>query len=205
MFRRRYYLNFKKKKIFLFLLHPYFTTMAFGPKFDILVSTVFPLDYGATDCTNDFQPLFPHFTSWILSFLAVSYRKFTPLHHYTSKYGCFYTYTFSGYPATLHIQIFFNQVSCVSITTLYVPLLLAIQKHANHFFVASCSCHPKLWQHSSSHNFYLAGRFAVSVSIQQLILQSSREYPYNEYELYSIIYGYIHHCAICDYCFRFFF
>lgn len=39
MFRRRYYFNFKKK-IFLFLLHPYFTTMAFGPKFDILVSTV---------------------------------------------------------------------------------------------------------------------------------------------------------------------
>ena len=93
MFRRRYYFNFKKK-IFLFLLHPYFTTMACGSKFDILVNTVFPLDYGATDCTTDFHPLFPHFTSWILSFLAVSYRNFTPLHHYSSKYGCFYTSTF---------------------------------------------------------------------------------------------------------------
>lgn len=98
MFRRRYYFNFEKK-IFLFLLHPYFPTMAFGSKFDILVNTVFPLDYGATDCTNDFHLLFPHFASWILSFIAVSYQNFTPLHHYSSKYGCFYTSTIFCYHA----------------------------------------------------------------------------------------------------------
>lgn len=71
----------------------------------------------------------------------------------------------------LRIQIFFSQVSCVFFDwhTLFVPFLLAIQKHASHYFVASFSCHPKLWQHSPSHNFYLARRFAASVSIQQLI------------------------------------
>lgn len=180
--------------------------MAFGPKFDILVSTVSSRSITEQLTARTIFNLYSRILRrGFYRFLRFLIENSLPCITIPPNMVAFiHTLFLVILLPLLHIQIFFNQVSCVSFTTLYVPLLLAIQKHANHFFVASCSCHPKLWQHSSSHNFYLAGRFAVSVSIQQLILQSSREYPYNEYELYSVIYRYIHHGDICDYCFCFF-
>lgn len=167
MFRRRYYLNFKKKK--------------FSYSFYIHISQLWRLDLNSTFWLVLCLParlrsnwLHERFSSSIPAFYVVDFIVscgfLSKIHSLASLYLqiwlLLYIHFFWLSCSPLHIQIFFNQVSCVSFTTLYVSLLLAIQKHANHFFVASFSCHPQLWQHSSSHNFYLAGRFAVGVSIQ---------------------------------------
>lgn len=182
--------------------------MAFGPKFDILVSTVssrsITEQLTARTIFNLYIPAFH------VVFFIVSCGFLWKIHSLASLY--------LQIRLLLYIHFFWLSCSpsCIS-KSFSIKLVVFPSLHCMCLFCwpfknmlttflqhRSPVIPPKLWQHSSSHNFYLAGRFAVSVSIQQLILQSSREYPYNGYELYSVIYRYIHHGDICDYCFCFF-